>query len=59
MAERPFDPEKIRVRTVNVVVDQVVTRIRYQEIDAEFETSISASTGTPARVRKEFGRLRN
>lgn len=31
--ERPFDPEKIRVRTVNVVVDQVVTRIRYKEID--------------------------
>ena len=31
--KRPFDPEKIRVRTVNVVVDQVVTRIRYQEID--------------------------
>ena len=31
--KRPFDPEKIRVRTVNVVVDQVVARIRYQEID--------------------------
>ncbi len=30
---RPFDPEKIRVRTVNVVVDQIVTRIRYKEID--------------------------
>ena len=31
--KRPFDPEKIRVRTVNVVVDQVITRIRYKEID--------------------------
>ena len=30
---RPFDPEKIRIRTVNVVVDQIVTRIQYEEID--------------------------
>ena len=30
---RPFDPEKIRVRTVNVVVDQIVARIQYKEID--------------------------
>ncbi len=29
----PFDPEKIKVRTVNVVVEQVVSRIRYKEID--------------------------
>lgn len=30
---RPFDPERIRVRTVNVVVDQIVSRIAHQEID--------------------------
>ena len=29
----PFDPEKIRVRTVNVVVDQIVSRINHDEID--------------------------
>ena len=31
--KRPFDPEKIRVRTVNVVVDQIVSRIKHKEID--------------------------
>ena len=30
---RPFDPEKIKVRTVNVVVDQIISRIDHQEID--------------------------
>lgn len=29
----PFDPEKIKVRTVNVVVDQLVSRIEHGEID--------------------------
>ena len=31
--KRPFDPEKIKVRTVNVLVEQLVSRIEYQEID--------------------------
>ena len=31
--KRPFDPEKIRVRTVNVVVDLIVARIRHREIN--------------------------
>ena len=31
--KRPFNPEKIKVRTVNIVVDQIVTRIQYEEID--------------------------
>lgn len=31
--KRPFDPEKIKVRTVNVVVDQIVSRINHGEID--------------------------
>lgn len=30
---RPFDPEKIRVRTVAILVDQVVSRIAHDEID--------------------------
>ena len=31
--KRPFDPEKIKVRTVHVVVDQIVSRIDHEEID--------------------------
>lgn len=31
--KQPFDPEKIKVRTVNVVVDQIVSRLKYNEID--------------------------
>ena len=31
--KRPFDPEKIKVRTINVVVDQIVSRIEHKEID--------------------------
>ena len=31
--KRPFDPEKIKVRTVNIVVDQLVSRIGHDEID--------------------------
>lgn len=29
----PFDPEKINIRTVTILVDQVVTRIGYREIN--------------------------
>ena len=29
----PFDPEQIRIRTVNVVADQVVQRVEHMEID--------------------------
>ena len=31
--EHPFDPEKIKVRPVNVLVEQLVSRIRHGEID--------------------------
>ena len=31
--KRPFDPEKIKVRTVNVLVEQLVSRIAHEEID--------------------------
>lgn len=30
---QPFEPERIRVRTVNVVVDQIISRINHDEID--------------------------
>ena len=31
--KRPFDPEKIKVRTVPLLVEQLVSRIQHQEID--------------------------
>ena len=31
--EHPFDPEKIKIRTQNIVVEQIVSRIRHDEID--------------------------
>lgn len=31
--EHPFDPEKIKVRPVNIVVEQLVSRIEHDEID--------------------------
>lgn len=31
--EHPFNPEKIKVRTVNIVVEQLVSRIQHDEID--------------------------
>ncbi len=31
--ERPFDPSQIKLRTVQAVVDQIVTRIEHNEID--------------------------
>ena len=30
---RPFDPEKIKIRTVNPVINQIVSRIEHEEID--------------------------
>ena len=33
--EEPFDPSKIRVRTVSVVVDQIVSRVKHGEIDLQ------------------------
>ena len=35
--DHPFDPEKIKVRTISVVVDQLVSRIKYKEIDLQPE----------------------
>ena len=31
--KRPFNPEEIKVRTVNIVVEQLVSRIQHKEID--------------------------
>ncbi len=33
--ERPFDPEKIKVRTTTIVVELLVSRLSYKEIDLE------------------------
>ncbi len=33
--EHPFDPEKIRVRTISCLVEQIVSRIKHDEIDLE------------------------
>lgn len=33
--ERPFNPEKIRVRTTNITVELLVSRIKHNEIDLE------------------------
>ncbi len=33
--ERPFNPEKIRVRTTNITVELLVSRIKYNEVDLE------------------------
>ena len=35
--DHPFDPEKIRVRTIPVIVEQLVSRIRHEEIDLQPE----------------------
>lgn len=32
-AEHPFDPSRIKIRTIQVLVDQLVSRIEHQEID--------------------------
>jgi hypothetical protein len=31
--DRPFDPEKIKIRTINIVVEQIISRIQHSEID--------------------------
>ena len=33
--ERPFNPEKIRVRTTNITVELLVSRIKHDEVDLE------------------------
>ena len=47
--ERPFDPEKIKVRTANIVVEQLVARIKYDEINLEppFPALVHLENGTP------------
>lgn len=35
--DHPFDPEEIRVRTIPIVVEQLVARIRHEEIDLQPE----------------------
>lgn len=47
--KRPFDPEKIKVRTTNVVVDQIVARIEHEEIDLAPDFQRLAGIWTPER----------
>lgn len=50
--ERPFDPEKIKVRTTNIVVEQLVSRIRHGEIDLspDFQRSFVWKTERQSRL---------
>ena len=50
--ERPFDPEKIKVRTANIVVEQLVARIKYDEINLEppFQRSFIWKTERQSRL---------
>ena len=45
----PFDPEQIRIRTVNVVVDQVVQRVEHKEIDLAPDFQRLAKIWTPSQ----------
>ena len=50
--ERPFDPEKIKVRTTNIVVELLVSRISYGEINLEppFQRSFVWKTERQSRL---------
>ena len=50
--ERPFDPEKIKVRTTTILVGQLVSRIGYDEIDLEppFQRSFVWNTERQSRL---------
>ena len=47
--KRPFNPEKIKVRTVNIVVQQLVSRIRHNEIDLSPDFQRMRGIWTPHR----------
>lgn len=46
---RPFDPGKIRVRTVNILVGQIVSRIAHAEIDLAPEFQRTSGIWDPRR----------
>ena len=50
--ERPFNPEKIRVRTTSITVELLVSRIKYNEIDLEpdFQRSFVWKTVRQSRL---------
>ncbi len=50
--ERPFDPEKIKVRTTGILVEQLVLRIKHGEIDLspEFQRSFVWKTERQSRL---------
>ena len=45
----PFDPEQIKIRTVNIVVEQLVSRIGYDEIDLAPDFQRQRGIWTPER----------
>ena len=47
--KKPFDPEKIKVRTLNVVVDQLVQRVKHNEIDLAPDFQRMAGIWDPRR----------
>ena len=50
--ERPFDPEKIKVRTNGIIVEQLVSRIKHGEIDLspDFQRSFVWKTERQSRL---------
>ncbi len=50
--ERPFDPEKIKVRTTGILVEQLVLRIKHGEIDLspDFQRSFVWKTERQSRL---------
>src|SRR5258708_4353413 len=49
LIERPFDPEKIKVKTKAALVDSVVSRIAYREIDLAPDFQRHAGIWNPVR----------
>lgn len=49
---RPFNPEKIRVRTANIIVESLISRINHHEIDLEppFQRSFIWDTQRQSRL---------
>ena len=47
--KRPFDPEKIKIRTVNIVVGQLISRIKHDEIDLAPDFQRLRGIWNPAR----------
>lgn len=47
--KKPFDPERIKVRTLNLLVDQLVRRVKHKEIDLAPDFQRMAGIWNPRR----------